>query len=268
MKDNTRQLIGAFGRLPVVSNIIQQPFVQKQIEHTQLAYLLNGSPWHRIHPFDLLYHTDTSGCIGAKNLPVDTNAAARNSATDYAGSQPSILRSVLAELPPLDSFTFIDFGCGKGRTLLVASEFSFQDILGVELSSPLGDVARRNAAIINQQFPQRTPVRIVVADATTFPLPAGDLVLFLYNPFAAEVVAKVVAGIESAIVAEARSIYIIYYNPTARQCFDASPLLCRIFAQRLPYSPDELGYGPDKDDLVVIWKGGDDRKNERIEQQE
>jgi SAM-dependent methyltransferase len=254
MKDTIRRFTAAFGRLPVVSTVIRLPFVQKRIEHTWIAYALKGSPLHRIHPFDLMHGTDTSGCVGAKNLSADITA--RSSATDYAGSQPSILRLALAELPPLDSFTFIDLGCGKGRPLLVASEFSFRDIVGVELSLPLSDIAHRNAAIIAQQFPQRTPVRVVAGDATTFPLPTGDLVLFLYNPFAAEIVAKVVAGVEAAIAAEARNIYIIYYTPAAAHCFDASPQLYRRFAQTIPYSAEELGYGTDEEDLVVIWQGG------------
>ena len=100
-------------------------------------------------------------------------------------------------------------------------------------------------------------MRLAVGDASTFPLPAGDLVLFLYNPFGAELIAKVVAGVEAALAADHRSVYIVYYNPVFGHCFDASPLLLRRrFARVLPYAAEELGYGPDKDDALVIWQGG------------
>jgi SAM-dependent methyltransferase len=254
LKKIAKRFIPAIGRLPVISTILQFPSVRGQIEKMPGSHLLYPIGWDRIHPFDLVYGTDTSGVGSAKDLPV--NEAARAHAIGYAGSQPSVLRLSLAELPPLDTYTFLDLGCGKGRTLLVASEFSFRDIVGVELSPPLAGIARRNAAIIAKHFPRRTPVRVVVGDASAFPLPAGDLVIFLYNPFGAEIVAKVVAAVEAAIAAASRSIYIVYYNPVAGHCFDRSPLLYRCFARMLPYGADELGYGPDRDDPVVIWQGG------------
>jgi hypothetical protein len=34
------------------------------------------------------------------------------------------------------------------------------------------------------------------------------------------------------------------------------PLLRRYFAATLPYGLDELGYGPDTEDPIVIWQGG------------
>jgi hypothetical protein len=87
-------------------------------------------------------------------------------------------------------------------------------------------------------------------------MPSGDVVLFLYNPFGAELVAKVVQRVEAALGTEFRSIYIVYYNPTAAHCFDASSLLTRRFARQIPYAAEELGYGPDESDPVIIWQGG------------
>ena len=133
---------------------------------------------------------------------------------------------------------------------------SFWDILGVELSADLAQIAKRNAAIIAERFPDRTPIRIAVGDASNFPLPSGDVVLFLYNPFGAELIAKVVQTVEAALNAEPRGIYIVYYNPTAAHCFDASSLLTRCFARQIPYAEEELGYGPDESDPVIIWQGG------------
>ena len=217
--------------------------------------LFRSNGWNRIHPFDRLHGTDTSGFCAATDLP--THETARAYAIDYAGSQPNVLRLALAKLPKVDDFTFIDLGCGKGRALLVASEFSFRDIIGVELSSPLAKITRHNAAIMAQRFPRRTPVRVAVGDASNYPLPPGNLVVFLYNPFHAELIANVVAGVETALAAETRSIYVIYYNPMASHCFDASPQLHRHFAKMLPYAEQELGYGPDRDDPVAIWQGGE-----------
>ena len=55
--------------------------------------------------------------------------------------QPLNLRcfhEILQSLPvPVKDFTFIDLGSGKGRTLLLASDYPFRRIIGVELLSEL-----------------------------------------------------------------------------------------------------------------------------------
>jgi hypothetical protein len=47
-----------------------------------------------------------------------------------------VLRETLAALPiAYDKFAFVDCGSGKGRTLLIASEFPFKFIIGVEFAA-------------------------------------------------------------------------------------------------------------------------------------
>jgi SAM-dependent methyltransferase len=237
-----------------MSYLIRQPIARGLLRGIPGAKLLYGSGWEAVHPFDRIHGTHTSGFVPADQLPA--LEAARAHAIFYAGSQPSVLREGLKALPPLETCTFVDLGCGKGRPLLVASEFPFRDILGVELSPELAKVAERNAAIIAERFPDRTPIRIEVGDASNLPIPSGDAVLFLYHPFGAELIAKVVQRVEAALRSEPRSIYIVYYNPIAAHCFDASPLLTRRFARQISCAPEEIGYGPDESDAVIIWQGG------------
>ena len=88
------------------------------------------------------------------------------------------------------------------------------------------------------------------------PLPPGDLVIFLYDPFGSELMAKVVSAIESAVRSASRAVYVIYCNPVSGPLFDDSPVLKRRWAAMLPYAPEERGYGPELDDAIVIWQGG------------
>jgi SAM-dependent methyltransferase len=254
LKYKLKETIAKIGQLPIISPIIQRRSVRRLMTNIPGLRSLYPSGWDRIHPFDRFHGTDTSGTVPETDLPA--NEIARTYAVGYAGSQPSVLRLALAKLPKLDTYTFLDLGCGKGRPLLVASEFPFRDIIGVDLSSPLAQVARRNASIIANRFPARTSVRVAVGDASNYPLPPGNLVIFLYHPFHAELIANVVAGVEAALASEARSIYVIYYNPIAGHCFDASQQLRRHFAKMIPYADEELGYGPDREDPIVIWHGG------------
>jgi hypothetical protein len=93
-------------------------------------------------------------------------------------------------------------------------------------------------------------------DAAQFPIPAGNAVVFLYNPFGEEVIVRVVSRIEEAVAVGGSTIFVIYCNPVHGHAFDASPALKRYFAANVPYSSEELGYGPDSADSIVIWQAG------------
>ena len=65
------------------------------------------------HPFDLLHGTETSGYIPGQLLASGRPADFHNTA--YYAISPSTLTAALALLPePLETFTFVDLGCGKG----------------------------------------------------------------------------------------------------------------------------------------------------------
>ena len=255
LKKSLGSLVKAIGRFPVIARVVYHPAIRGTVQTWPGFHALYGKGWDLLHPFDRLYRTDTSGFIPPDKLPNSPFATTRIHV--YAASQPSIIRSVLKTLPALETFTFIDLGCGKGRPLLVASEFPFLDIIGVELSPLLAGIARRNAAILNKQYPTRRRVRVEVGDASTYVFPPGNLVIFLFNPFAEEVVRKVIGGIEAALAAEKHSVFVVYYNPVYGACFDQSPALTRYFAATIPCSDEECGYGLTKADPVVVWQGGD-----------
>jgi SAM-dependent methyltransferase len=247
----------AFSRFPPVAAVIYHPKVRSATKSLPGFKALYGKGWLLPHPFDRLHRTDTSGMVSPDQLPNSPFASTRIHV--YAGSQPSIVRTALRMLPPLAGFTFVDFGCGKGRPLLVASEFPFRDIVGVELSPDLAGIARTNLAVVAKRYPERTSLRVEIADAATFPIPSGKVVIFLYNPFDEAVMLKVIAAIEAALAAGNSLIYVVYYNPVFGACFDRSTMLTRYFAGTIPYSDEERGYGPDTADSVVIWHGGTPR---------
>jgi len=218
----------------------------------RLAGAASADNWTRPHPFDIAHGTDTSGFVSTSKLKRSTPRKVRAQSLPYAGSQPSIVRAALAALPRLDAFTFVDLGCGKGRPLLVAAEFPFRRLVGVELSASLADTARANAALIAPG----APLEIVTGDAGLFALPEGDVVVFLYNPFGDEVIAKVAAAVEAALARARRTIFVVYYNPVFGHRFDSAPSLRRHIARTFPYAPEELGFGPDTEDPVIVWHGG------------
>lgn len=174
-------------------------------------------------------------------------------ATAYVAAQPSIIRRALQAIPELKAHHFIDFGCGKGRPLMIASEMGCRAVTGIEYSPTLVKIARQNARIFARRAPHSTPITVVQADATAYELPKESVVLFFYNPFAETTMRKVIANIEASLAASPRPLFVVAYNPVAAPLLDGSPALQRFYAAQLPYAPEEIGFGPDQDDAVVIW---------------
>jgi SAM-dependent methyltransferase len=85
--------------------------------------------------------------------------------------------------------TFLDIGCGKGRVLIVAAQYPFSRIVGVEYSAELCAICERNLRAI--QGLERCTV--VNKDAEHFALPDGDLLVYMFNPFKPELARKVLA---------------------------------------------------------------------------
>ena len=253
LKKLLRSALRMAAKVPVVSRLVLHPAVHDRLKGWRHFESIFANGWHFQHPFDRRYHVETSGYVQPEQLESSPHEAGKYAI--YAGSQPSIIRAALNALPALPDCTFIDLGCGKGRPLLVASEYPFQSLIGFELTPVLVAQARKNAAIIARQFPQRAPIAIEQQDASQFAVPEGNAVIFLYNPFGGPVVAQVAARIEAALAQGGGTKFVVYYNPIHGACFDASRFLSRYFAANLPYAPEEMGYGPDDMDSVVIWQG-------------
>jgi SAM-dependent methyltransferase len=211
------------------------------------------APAQRTHPIDKIYGIDTSGVVQAENIHPDQTLHSQIIA--YVGSQPSIVRRAISALGDIRDYVFVDLGCGKGRVTVVASEFPFRAVSGVELSAALAATARLNAAAIARQFPERPKVTIAEANVVHFPLPAAKTVLFNYHAFGAELMAKIVARCEAALASgELPHMFFIYYNPVHAEAFDASPAFERFYLEKIPYDKSEIGFGPDHSDLVAIWQ--------------
>lgn len=256
VRDRVRGGLSAVGQIPALVPILFDDRVRRVLSRLPGAGSLYGIGFHRRHPFDRANGTDTSGQVLPEEMNIRPDHPAWPHTVAYGGSQPSVIRAALRALPDLSGATFVDLGCGKGRPLLVATEFPFRDIVGVELSEELARIARANAALIAARHPDRPRARVEVADAATFPLPAGDLVLFLFFPFRAAITTQIVAAIERALEQPRRAVYVIYVNPIDGALFDASPKLARRWARTVVHARDERGYSPEPDDPVVIWQGG------------
>lgn len=131
----------------------------------------------------------------------------------YQPSEPGLFHEILSALPtPLDGFTFIDLGCGKGRTLLMASDYPFRKIVGVELLDELTQAARHNLQHYHSETQKCFDMKAITRDAREYEFPTGALVLYLFNPFPDYVLRAVLTNLHRSIQSDPREVLVIYHN--------------------------------------------------------
>jgi hypothetical protein len=125
-------------------------------------------------------------------------------------------------------FTFIDLGSGKGRTLLMASDYPFHLIVGVELLPALNQIAQENLAQYQNQSQKCSSLESICADVTSFPFPTEPIVLFLFNPLPETGLRRVIANLEQSLREHPRAVYILYHNPLLEHALAEAAALKKI----------------------------------------
>jgi len=172
-------------------------------------------------PFDLKYGTDTAVIVPAGALDISNEQLTHCNRYEAVGTEHFL--SGLRALPiAYDEFTFIDIGCGKGRPLLLAALFPFKRIIGIDISTKLTAIARRNIDRFVEKDQKCLHISVILGDATAYELPQGNLVLYLNNPFDRKLMEQLLANIERSMVQFPREVYAIYHNPQYRDCWEKS----------------------------------------------
>ena len=148
--------------------------------------------------------------------------------SSYQPIEPEIFRPMMQALPAdFSQFTFVDIGSGKGRALLLASEFPFRQIIGVELLPELHRIAEKNIA----RFAARSgmpPTESVCGDATEFEFPAEPLVVFFFHPLMQAKFRKVLGNLQSSWAQNPRPLFVVYANPIFEMLLAADPSMRKI----------------------------------------
>lgn len=131
----------------------------------------------------------------------------------------------------MEETTFVDLGAGMGRAVLLASELGFNSVAGVELHPMLARIARKNVSLWRAAGRERAPMRIVEGDATEFALPVGPVLVFLFNPFGAAVLRRLLKGWRNtpAKDAPANALDLIYVNNEQEGVLESEQGWTRLF---------------------------------------
>ena len=126
----------------------------------------------------------------------------------YEASSAETCERTIASLEiEYPKFTFVDLGCGKGRPLIIAARYGFLKIVGVEFARELVEACRKNIA--------RTGIsnaEVLHLDVCDYRFPPTSLVVYMFNPFDARIMARVLENLRESYEQFPRSIRIIYVH--------------------------------------------------------
>ncbi len=179
--------------------------------------------WERRHGTETLVRIEGGS--------LETDSANKHRATCYGATRARPLQQLFERLALPRTGTFVDLGAGKGRVLILAAQYGFPKVVGVEFSEALCQVARRNLEESHRRNPWPGQVDVVHADVVAYAIQPDDCTFFLYDPFNAEVLAQVLENLRRSLAAHPRRLCLIYNAPRHHDVVAASGL----FAPRVDH---------------------------------
>jgi SAM-dependent methyltransferase len=147
----------------------------------------------------------------------------------YQPTEPALFKEMMASLKiDFQEFTFIDIGSGKGRVLLMAADYPFRRILGIELLPALHRVAQQNLSAYKSDSQQCFALETVCGDAREFVFPAEPILLYLFNPLPELALIEVMANLENSLRQFPRVVYLLYHNPLLEHVLAKHPAFTKI----------------------------------------
>jgi SAM-dependent methyltransferase len=198
--------VSAYKRIPSVQKV--------------LSSLIRAEGWW----FDWTRGVTTTGEAALSTL---TLAGSPRDGFEYVPTRPAPTRRALRELPIRDhsDYTFIDLGSGKGRVLLIAAEFPFRTVLGVEFAMELHCIAQSNERRFKGSRRKCEQIESIHANAKDFQFPDENLVVYLFNPFPLAVMDRVLGNLYTSLIRCPRELFIILVFPELAPLLDTTAWL-------------------------------------------
>ncbi len=135
------------------------------------------------HAYDAKYNVQTAKEEQLADCGVSREDAQRGNSL-YRVTWGWLIRKALRQLHVDHSrYTFIDYGAGKGKAMLMASDYPFRRIIGLEYSEKLHAIAAANCRTYRSPAQKCHALEPILTDVLDYEPPCGPIVCFMCNPF-------------------------------------------------------------------------------------
>ena len=162
-----------------------------------------------------LFFVPTKGEVPLEGLTIRGDNRDRGHA--YKPSPYFVFKLALSAVAEEDigRMSFVDYGAGKGRVMLLASQHPFTQVGGIEFAEELHDNATMNIAQFPRSRMKCRNVECVLDDVVNITPVDGAAVHYFFNPFAPEIFAEVLKGIVASYHARPRRLYVVLIDMEA-----------------------------------------------------
>ena len=190
--------------------------------------------WHAARlgrQFDHEHGTDTQSQITVPELGITGEASSH--AVHYEASTLPKLRRALKHLGvDKRKYDFIDIGSGKGLVVIEAAKHAFNVVIGLEISTLVHQIAELNVRAASAHKVLPSPIELRNMNALDYGFPAVRQVVYLYNPFDALMLRKLLFRLAQCLDEGAEEILIVYVNPVCKAIVEAEFAVDIIYAHR------------------------------------
>ena len=109
-------------------------------------------------------------------------------------------------------YTFIDYGSGKGKAMLMASDLPFKAIIGIEYATQLHEIAVENCRAYRSVDQKCRSLEPVLGDVLNYSPPSGPIVCFMCNPFDEATLRAIFKSWRMRYQSGERELRILYLN--------------------------------------------------------
>lgn len=185
---------------------------------------------------DLQYDFDNGVDTTWSNVQLGTRLREVFAGEQYQPIESEQFHGILTELGlEYSELTFIDLGSGKGRALLLASEYPFRRIIGLEILPELHATAQQNVRRFSSKTQRCASIECWCGDARDYTFPNDPTLLYLFNPFFEPVLEQVLLNLEASLRQSPRNFVLLYVNPISEHLLSKTAVL-RKFAGSHQYA--------------------------------
>lgn len=157
--------------------------------------------------FDKRYQLDTRSEVAIDDL--DISQEDKQHADKYKPTRARYFRKIMEKVDLPRDGVFVDVGCGKGRILLLAAEQGFNQVVGLEISPALCQIAERNVETFKEARPKTGSIKVVCTNILDYQMDGSETVFFLYSPFGCSVTEQFLEMIRQSLKDHPRDLCLI-----------------------------------------------------------
>lgn len=166
----------------------------------------------RSRAFDRRHRVETAREEHLRETGVAPDAIQRGN-TIYRVTWGWLIKKAISQLDiDLRRYSFIDYGSGKGKAMLVATDYPFKTIIGLEYAKRLYEIGAENCRKYRSSNQQCHSLEPVLVDVLHYTPPPGPIVCFMCNPFDEATMRTVFDTWRARYEAGEKDIRILYLN--------------------------------------------------------